>query len=360
MLPTVHGTRAAVVRERIAQLADQGLNPRELIHEVAQRVRQVVPYDRAAWTTTDVETLLQTELVLVEPDLDCDFNDKTARGELEGGDANRFDALERSGQYIATLLDATGGDAATSARHRDVLAPRGLHDELRLLARSGNVTWGAVALARASDTPPFSPDECRFLASIASQLGRGLRNGLLRGPLGAPTGGAAGMLVLSSELKLDMATDDARRWLARMPSPYVSKDYLPPVITLVAMQAQAAARGAIPIRPPRARALISGEGWLHVRADVLASATGEPPRIGVMLEPAARSALQPLLFALYGLTARERAVTELLGAGHSTDHIASLLSLSRNTVRDHTKSIFAKTGVSSRPALTAALGTEHT
>jgi DNA-binding CsgD family transcriptional regulator len=131
------------------------------------------------------------------------------------------------------------------------------------------------------------------------------------------------------------------------------------VIDLVAVQAQAVSGGAVALRPARARVLLPGEGWLHIRADVLGSATGERARIAVTLEPASRTELTPLLLALYGLTPRERAVTELLVARYTTEAIAQQLALSRHTVRDYTKSVFAKTGVSSRPALTAAFGPDR-
>src|SRR5205823_2918734 len=81
-------------------------------------------------------------------------------------------------------------------------------------------------------------------------------------------------------------------------------------------------------------------------------------RVAVVLEPADRAELMPLLLALHGLTERERDVTELIVAGLSTDEIATRLHISRHTLRDHVKVIFAKVGVSSRPELTAALAPE--
>ncbi|WP_328784828.1 helix-turn-helix transcriptional regulator [Streptomyces canus] len=72
-----------------------------------------------------------------------------------------------------------------------------------------------------------------------------------------------------------------------------------------------------------------------------------------MLEPADRAELMPLL-ALYGLTERERAITELLVEGLGTEEIATQLRISRHTLRDYVKAIFGKVGVCSRPELTAA------
>jgi DNA-binding CsgD family transcriptional regulator len=50
----------------------------------------------------------------------------------------------------------------------------------------------------------------------------------------------------------------------------------------------------------------------------------------------------------YGLTAREREIIELIGAGRSNQEIADLLFVSLATVKDHNHNIFRKTGVRSR------------
>jgi DNA-binding CsgD family transcriptional regulator len=51
-------------------------------------------------------------------------------------------------------------------------------------------------------------------------------------------------------------------------------------------------------------------------------------------------------------------VTGLLLGGLATDDIATRLSISRHTLRDHVKAIFTKMGVGSRPELTAQLAHE--
>lgn len=355
----VLGTRATTARETIAELADARLEPRELIHEVAERVRRVVPYDRGSWALTDPETLLETDAVVEGVLLDCAVTLEMIRFELAGADVNLFDQLDRAGEAAASLSSATGGDLETSARHRALLAPQGLNDELRMLARSGDATWATATLTRASDAPDFTPEEVRFVASISTHLGRGLRAALARTPLLAPASGGAGMLVVDGDGRIEASTADAQHWLARLPSPHGDDGYLPTPLSFVAEHAQAFARGARDLRPARMRLQIPGEGWLLVRGDVLNHADGGAARTALMLEPAGRAELVPLLHALYGLTERERAVTELLVQGLSTDAVALRLAISRHTLRDHVKAIFAKTGVTSRPELTALFGTEQ-
>jgi DNA-binding CsgD family transcriptional regulator len=59
------------------------------------------------------------------------------------------------------------------------------------------------------------------------------------------------------------------------------------------------------------------------------------------------------------LSERERQVTQLLVRGMPIDAISQTLWISRHTVRDHVKAVFAKLGVRSRPELTAMLFHEH-
>jgi DNA-binding CsgD family transcriptional regulator len=79
----------------------------------------------------------------------------------------------------------------------------------------------------------------------------------------------------------------------------------------------------------------------------------------VVLEPGRRGDLAPLIVELYELTERERQVTQLLVRGMPIDEIARSLWITQHTVRNHTKAIFAKLGVSSRPELTAMLYHDH-
>lgn len=79
----------------------------------------------------------------------------------------------------------------------------------------------------------------------------------------------------------------------------------------------------------------------------------------VILELARAAELAPIIVELYELSPRERQVTELLLRGLPIDEIAGALWISRHTVRDYIKAIFAKLGVGSRPELTAKLFHDH-
>lgn len=356
MLKRALGSHAHTVRATIAALCEQSIDPHDLLREVAQRIGRVVPHDTAAWMCTDPETLLPTDLLTLGPPPGDDIEAAKTRNEFIDHDFNRFVDLDRAGRSVATLATATDGQFERSARHRCAYAPRGLRDELRLLARSGTSTWALACLVRGDDLPAFTAEESRYVAAIGRHLGDGLRTNLARLRYGPTAGGGRGMLVLDEAGRLKAATPEATRWLRLLPLPEPGK--LPVPIAIVALRAQTNAAEGDP-SAARIRMRLPTGDWLLVHADLLlAESPATSHRVAVMLEPAGPAEMLPLMLAMHGLTDRERQVTELLVAGHGTDEIAERLHVSRHTLRDHIKATFTKAGVSSRAELTAVLGGE--
>jgi DNA-binding CsgD family transcriptional regulator len=77
--------------------------------------------------------------------------------------------------------------------------------------------------------------------------------------------------------------------------------------------------------------------------------------IAVILEEATPAEAAPMIMTAYGLTDREKTITRLVCQGLPTREIAGRLHLTTDTVQDHLKSIFDKTGVHSRGQLVAAI-----
>jgi DNA-binding CsgD family transcriptional regulator len=103
----------------------------------------------------------------------------------------------------------------------------------------------------------------------------------------------------------------------------------------------------------RARMRDTHGGWAVLEASPLLG--GDDGQVAVHIEPATGDNLLGLMLAAYGLTPRERDVCRQVIAGCSTAEIAAHLFISANTVQDHLKSVFAKTGVRSRGELAARL-----
>ena len=109
--------------------------------------------------------------------------------------------------------------------------------------------------------------------------------------------------------------------------------------------------------PARAYVKARSGVWVVVRGSEL---TGfREARVAVTIEPVRAHDLAPVAADAYGLTERERAVTELVAQGLATEAIAGRLHISRWTVQDHLKVIFEKVGVSTRGKLVARVFFEH-
>ena len=112
-----------------------------------------------------------------------------------------------------------------------------------------------------------------------------------------------------------------------------------------------------PPKPVRVRLQDASGRWAVVRAAQLAPGTSPGAQGGyaVTLEQARSEDLAPLLMRAWALSPRERDVARLVIDGLSNEEIAAALFISANTVRDHLKAIFGKTGATRRRDLTAAL-----
>jgi DNA-binding CsgD family transcriptional regulator len=108
---------------------------------------------------------------------------------------------------------------------------------------------------------------------------------------------------------------------------------------------------------PRVRFRTSSGQWLSIHASVLGEEAGA--RCVVILERAGADEIAPMIADAYGLTDREREVTQLVAQGLSTSAMSERLDVSPWTVQDHLKSIFEKTGAGTRGELVARVFFEH-
>ena len=347
-------------REDLIRVVNRGAGAQQLVPAVTRALHPVVPSDGACLLTFDPATWLPTGEI-VENGLPRGAMPRMAEIEMFEPDVNKMTELARRARPAASLSEATGGDLDRSLRQREVRAPSGFGDELRVALVDGTSTWGGLTLLRHTERPHFTAAEVRFVASLSSILADGLRRSVVASTGGDDDLSGPGLLVLAPDGSVELENRSAGHWLdALMVDGSVVGD-LPVVVVAVARRALRSAAdeppGGTDAEPPtlaRARVATRTGRWLVVRG----SALGEG-RVAVQLEPARAPDLAPLIVEAYGFTDRERTITELVAQGLPTNDIAERLHLSAYTVQDHLKSIFEKSDTGSRGELVARLFVDH-
>ncbi len=349
-------------RDDVVRLVHRPAGVHRLAQGVMRVLERVIGFDGGFLVTVDPATLLPTGVGFgdgAEPDL----LPRLIEIELCEPDFNKFSTMVRQGRRAASLIDATQGDLGQSIRHRELCRPSGFDDELRVVCTDTTGTWGALTLARESGRPRFDESEVGFLASLAPLLANGFRRAAILG--GATTGAqrATDVVVLGPDNSVVMATEGAERWLADLAASDKPGTDLPIAVLAVAARARRIVSGyqhgldRPSERSAQARVRAAAGRWVTVRGSVLGDGPDSP--VAVVMEEVLAPELAPLIADAYGLTERERRVTELVAQGLSTNDVAQRLHLSTYTVQDHLKSVFDKTGTSSRGELVARLFFDH-
>lgn len=335
----------------VVRLSHQGLGLDELRYALDAAVGRVVSWDMAAWSTTDPATLLFTSCVVSGREEDPRTEAALFDSEFRVPDINTFGALAAASPPVATLYAATGGELRRSPRWRTVLAPLGVIDEIRAAFLDGGSCWGTLVGYRTHGNP-FGPDDIRAIAQVSPLIADGLRRAMLHTAVDRAIDEVAGpgIAIVDPEGTLGDVTPAAQRWLAEIAEPGA----VPSVFRSIAAAARSAAAGLCE-RPAHARLPRRGGGWILVHGSVLAGSG----QIAVIVESAAENHLSDVLVRAYGLTSREREITELVLRGASTDAIARQLFISAYTVQDHVKSILAKSNIRSRRDLVATFYGRH-
>lgn len=353
----------SAAHDSITRLCAKGLPGSDLFVQLSRQLRRAVAFRTAAWVPVDPMTLLPMPGLVLQAG--HDHAGQLIRNEYFEPDVAKFREIARRRVPVQTLWQATGGQLHRSTRYRTIQSKLGYGDDLRMVFRAGRTAWGVACLARAAADPPFSPGEISFLARVSEPVARGLRlSHLLTG--GRPADPAPpGVLVLGDDDGIISLTDAARQWLAQLPPDRARGLDLPAAIISVAAEARALAAARPGTGIPTGHIRTSAGSWLRLHAARLEPAGPHGAgQTAVILEPARPADLSPLLLDLHELTGRERQITQLLLRGLPTADIAQELFISRHTLGDHVKAIFAKLGVTSRPELTAllldqALGAGH-
>ena len=351
------GAKGVTAEAAIARLCLKGLPALDLFERVASPFRRAVPYTAGCWKPIDPRTLLWTGFGIEDGGTGAlaAARERFIDNELLDRDYGKYQDLVRRRTPVTTLHRDTRGEPERSRRYRRLHRSLGFGAELRAVFRAGDAGWGSVALVRGEGEPDFSDDEVAFVARIGEHIGHGLRDALLReqatacGPDRAP-----GVIVLDGDGSVRSLTEQASFWLEQLPADRGSGLELPAVVHAVARRTLTAA-GSGPEARPHANVRLASGGWLTVDAATLRTNRSDENTVAVTLAPAAVAELEALRLALHDLTPREREVTQLLVRGATNDEIARALWISRHTVKDHVKAIYAKLAVASRAELSAKL-----
>ena len=332
-----HGIRTRA-HEGVARLAGANLDLATLIDESIRLLEVALPHDAGCWHTIDPATLVETSFRMENMPRPTA---EVAEFAYLSSDYNTFIGLAQGKQHAGLLTEATGGKLDLSTRYRELMRPQHIRGELRTALVVDGACWGCFAFFR-EDPHDFTEDDRRFADDLSAMLGRGFRSAGVRA---RTAGGAAslwpGLLLLDEARQIASTTSPAAKWLAELGfRGELGRDLLPFVVLSVAERVR---RDGDDVS---ARVLGESGEWVQV--------LGSPAtdgRVAIILQSATPPSVAPLISAAYGLTARERELTELVLHGCGTAEIAGRLFISPHTVQGHLKSIFAKTGVRSRREL---------
>ena len=344
------------LQDKLVRLSARGLDVAGFFEESGRILRGAIAFDGFCSMTVDPATMLLTSHIAHDSVRPEDVS-RLAQNEFLDEDVNKFAVLARSPRPAGILTEATQQLPERSARYRDILRPNGFSDELRF-ALLEEACWGWVALYRREESGRFRDEDAALAASLSQLLAEGVRRAILLAAAPIEEGpDAPGLVLLGPGGAVEAITSAGEHWLSRLIVTAPAEGELPSIVTSVAYRALLAARGGPAGNGARARVPTSVGTWLVVHGSVI----GDPAegRTAVILEPARFPEIAPIIVAAYGLTGRERELTQLVLQGLSTAEIARRLHLSEYTVQDHLKAIFEKVGVRSRRELVAQIFFQH-
>jgi DNA-binding CsgD family transcriptional regulator len=334
-------------RERLQQLSQTSLDLESIQYESITELRRVIGFDRWCWPVADPDTLIPLGAAT-----ELDFGRAVGLSlalEFSGHDVATMEATGRPARPASSLSDETRGDLPRSPRWDEVLRPVGIGDEAIVACRDELGCWGWIKLYRNTEDGSFGEQDLSLLTAIGSAMGTALRRTTYP-PRPAPgRRRSPAVIVLDEDLRVVSLTPGARDWIAAFPSApmYFAFGILP------AMVYPAATLARSPEKAHRAHALERGVdgAWIVIEAAALEGGADE--QVAVTFRPATSSEIFDRLCRIHALSRRERELVTALLAGLDTRAVAQRLWISRYTVQDHLKSVFAKVRVHSRRELLA-------
>lgn len=348
------GLTAERVRQDVEVLSRGGLDLESFLEEAAESVRRAIPWESACLATHDPGTHLLTSARKYGHLRAIDSHDQEfALIEYGTVEPTAFYEIATAPSPAAGVHLTHEGQVERSGRMSSFMVPHfGFGDEARLVFKDGGQAWGAMALFRGGDSAPYAEEDVAFLASLSTLFARGVRSGLLARTAVATPPAHQGpvVLIVGSDDRILQMSAGAEERICGLAAGLDAACDATSVVGAVVGAARRYARGETDV-PPRARVRHESGLWLVVHASPLSGAGDRAGEVVVTIEEARPPEIVALVVAAFGLTQRERDVTQLVLQGVDTKEIAATLHVSSYTVQDHLKSVFDKADVRSRREL---------
>jgi DNA-binding NarL/FixJ family response regulator len=159
--------------------------------------------------------------------------------------------------------------------------------------------------------------------------------------------------MLSADLAVKAKTSDTEKYLRLLVPTEEDHPAVPAAAYNVGAQLLAYEAG-VDEHPAMTRVHLSGGVWLTLRAARMGGTSPlEDTDIAVTIERSSPEERLRVFALASGLSRREIELFQHLATGADTRAVAQRMFVSENTVQDHLKAIFDKTGIRSRSALLA-------
>ncbi|TQM64874.1 helix-turn-helix transcriptional regulator [Humibacillus xanthopallidus] len=340
----------AHARDAIERICRRGGESRALRQDVLEQLRHSVGFDWYVWMLTDPATSVGVDPVAHVPDL------------LSLPTTIRLKYLTTLNRWTSLTVAANLAErAAESDLWSEVQRPLGVIDVASVALRDPWGCWGFLDLW---STTRYAADDLALLRVVAPVLTTALRDAraaqfrTVAVPLdqvGSGSGRSSGspridqgpaVVLLDDGLSIVGQTTASDELLAML---LPGAPGVPPVPAAVYNVAAAlvASEAGVDQSPPMARVPVADGVWLTLRASRITPGAV----IAVTIEPSSPADRLDVFARAHGLSERERELLTLLAGGADTRQIAASMLVSRHTVQDHLKSIFAKTGTHTRRVL---------
>lgn len=356
------GTRSSALRRADRQVREVCADARtatELVNGLSVPLRGGLGVEGMFVGATDPETTVFANVALIE-NLPASMCAPWMHNEFLEDDFNKIADLHRT-DTTQTLHRASHGRPALSPRHQHINTPHGFEAELRTTFSLGEDCWGVAHLLREQGMPDFDDADISWVEGLREQVALAFRRTVVAGAAADHPGCPPGIVTLDADGAVQSMSDTAETLLAELCTNTIDAGphhQLPGDAYMVATMARARAAGQ-PGPPPVTRVRGVSGRWLTLRGDFTRTGAGDVGGIVLVIEPARASEIMPLVVSAYGLTHREQEVLVELTSGRPSGEIATRLFISEHTVRDHVKSILAKTGTRSRGELLNLILHQH-